>query len=471
MLESVVFLRTSDKTYDVYSPWRSNSGKKSTGSGCAIMIGKKKFILTNAHCVHYSNFIECLRYNSSQAFVMQIYDISLELDLALLEPINCQKEFWSGLFAYKLSDKLIMPVPGESVSVIGFPQGGVNPSTSKGNVSRYSHFKYNGFMPNVVIQTDAAINPGNSGGPCFIGEELIGLAFAHQANMQNICFVIPIFLIQHFCNEINLNGYFQGVCDLDIEIDSLENNDLREYFAVAQRNGALIKTVAPLGNCAKILQNGDVLMSIDDYSIDENGLVLFKKNLMPYWHIVRMKSIGESINIEFVRGKKHINEKIVIRPYAKKILPILDRDISHKYYIFGGLAFIALSNPYLFRRGEAQQSRELDLCKYDLFKYINKYCDTEDSEICILKTVYSDHINLGYRYTDIQLLKINDISIKNLQQVYTICESPIEKFAKFEFENNIIIVLNWKLALESSENIAKQHINISYHNFKETIAT
>jgi S1-C subfamily serine protease len=90
----------------------------------------------------------------------------------------------------------ILPDIKDGVMVYGYPEGGTSLSITKGIVSRIEFTGYNFPVSGLRIQIDAAINPGNSGGPAVAGDKMIGLAFSHLSDAENIGYIIP-------CEEID----------------------------------------------------------------------------------------------------------------------------------------------------------------------------------------------------------------------------------------------------------------------------
>jgi len=473
MLHSVVYLRVTEKAKDYRSIWKRGSIKSSTGSGSVVKIKDKKFILTNAHCVQDSLFIECIKPENSKVFTMFIYDICPELDLALLE--SPEDNFWKGLVPIKFTDNDICE---GSVFVAGFPQGGANPSVTRGIISRYTHMLYNNSVPNIAIQVDAAINPGNSGGPVFDENNCVaGIAFSHNTGVQSICFMIPTSLVLHYLEIIATEGQSNGVCDLGIDYDPLENIYLRSCLlpsGFSDNMGVIIRNIDVSGSCYKILKEGDILHTIEDTTtdrislIDQNGMILFNQNRIPYWHLIRLKHVNNTITIHYIRDKKREKVEIILKRIPKLRVPKMNADVSDKYYIFGGLVFQALSHSYIFDGRTDEGNRAVPIKKTDLMRYINSLHEENDDEIVILSEILTSKYNLGYRANNIRLTKVNDILINTLQQLYQICEgqnSSSNKYIKFEFDNNYIIILDWEICLKKSQEIASPYTE-NYHNFK-----
>lgn len=65
----------------------------------------------------------------------------------------------------------------------------------------------------ILLQIDAAINSGNSGGPAFNDKgKCVGIAFQSlkHEDVENIGYVIPTPVIQHFIHDYEKNGAYTG---------------------------------------------------------------------------------------------------------------------------------------------------------------------------------------------------------------------------------------------------------------------
>ena len=126
----------------------------------------------------------------------------------------------------------------------------------------------------LALQTDAAINPGNSGGPVFMNGELIGIAFQSykQKDLEKSGYVVPIPVIRHLFEDLE-DGAIGGVPDLGIYWQKIENDGLREYLGLAaDRTGVLVSRVLHGGSAHGVLEEGDVLTSIDGSPVACDGI-------------------------------------------------------------------------------------------------------------------------------------------------------------------------------------------------------
>lgn len=441
--------------------WKTGYLNQLVGSGIAVSIDGVKYILTNQHCVNGAIYIECRKNFSDRVFVLNVLDSSPELDLALLTPDqeNDNSDIWDGITCVNLGET---PMRGDSVYVVGFPQGGRNASITTGIVSRLTTMLYNTAISNIAVQIDAAINPGNSGGPVYNEKmELVGVAFAHREGFQNVCFMIPIEIVKHFLNGFHKFGKFPGVCDLDLDMGHLDNPAIRGYLLAGSsyKSGGIVNRVHPFGATAGILEPEDVLCKIDDHIVGNDASVLFSGERVPYWHLLRMRYPGDQINLTIVRRGETITTSIIAGKMPRRLVPMLDGHISRDYYIFGGLVFMPLHMPYLLREGR------LDVEKAHLIKYATQYPTCRDEQVVILKEVVTSPITMGYNYSNLRLFKVDGKVVKNVRHLAELCESgSSNEFIKFELEDNRIIIIKRREGLAISRSIAQNYFGVPYHN-------
>lgn len=118
----------------------------------------------------------------------------------------------------------------------GYPLGGDSLSITKGIVSRITMTRYAVASNKLLgIQIDAAINPGNSGGPAFADLEqgkVAGVAFSKITHADNVGYIIPWLIVEHFLDEYKEHGTFRGSCSSGFRFQDMENNHLRAYLQV-----------------------------------------------------------------------------------------------------------------------------------------------------------------------------------------------------------------------------------------------
>jgi len=130
-----------------------------------------------------------------------------------------------------------LPQLQDTVTAVGYPQGGDKLSITEGVVSRVELTSYSLTGRKLLtVQIDAAINPGNSGGPVVQNGKLVGIAMQRIQSAQNIGYMIPTPIINHFFNDLKDDRY-DGFPILGIDYNKTENTTLRRYFKINKQEG------------------------------------------------------------------------------------------------------------------------------------------------------------------------------------------------------------------------------------------
>ena len=159
--------------------------------------------------LHFVTQVKVKRRGSDVKYLAQIMAVGAECDIAMLRVDDA--DFWHGLQPVQFGG---LPQLQDAVTVIGYPIGGDTMSVSSGVVSRIEVTPYvHGAADLLGIQIDAAINAGNSGGPAFSEcGHCVGIAFQSlkQEDVENVGYIIPTPIIEHFITDYERNGRYTG---------------------------------------------------------------------------------------------------------------------------------------------------------------------------------------------------------------------------------------------------------------------
>ncbi|KAI3705312.1 hypothetical protein L1987_75548 [Smallanthus sonchifolius] len=448
-LDSVVKIFTVSSSPNYFLPWQNKSQRESMGSGFVIS-GKR--IVTNAHVVADHTFVLVRKHGSPTKYRAEVKAVGHECDLAILTIES--DEFWEGMKFLELGD---IPFMQEAVAVVGYPQGGDNISVTKGVVSRVEPTQYvHGATQLLAIQIDAAINPGNSGGPAIMGDKVAGVAFQNLSGAENIGYIIPVPVIKHFVNGVESSGNYSGFCSLGLSCQPTENIQLREYFRMRpELTGVLVSKINPLSNAYDVLKKDDIVLAFDGVPIASDGTVPFRnRERITFDHLVSMKKPNETAIVKILRDGEELELTVTLRP-LKPLVPIQQFDKAPSYYVFAGLVFVPLSQPYLHEYGEDwYNTSPRRLCERALRELPQK----PGQELVILSQVLMDDINVGYeRLADLQVKKVNGIEINNLKHMCQLVEDCKEDNLRFDLDDERVIVLNYSRARTATSHILKRH--------------
>jgi serine protease Do len=278
--------------------------ERSEGQGSGVVIREDGYILTNRHVVDEAEQIE-VRLKDGRVFKAEVQGVDRESDIAVLK-IDAK-----GLPVAKLADSSKTRV-GEFAIAIGAPFE-LDDSVTFGHVSAKGRrvLRDQIMMDQDFIQTDASINPGNSGGPLVnIEGEVIGINSMIRGMQTGIGFAVPINLAREVAEKLITDGKFTRVW-LGIGIKTLrESKELQEWIK-GVTEGVVVTGFEPDAPANKSdLELADVITAVDGKSV---ATVQELKNE------IRVKKIGQSVNLDVVRDEKKMRIKVQPGEYTRDL--------------------------------------------------------------------------------------------------------------------------------------------------------
>jgi len=364
--------------------------------------------------------------------------------------------FWENLPALEFGD---IPELQQAVTVVGYPLGGDNISVTGGVVSRIELQQYaHGDTQLPAVQIDAAINPGNSGGPVFKDGKVVGIAFQHLVGAEAMGFIIPVPVIARFLSDIELHGKYTGFGQIGTFCQSMENPCLQSYLFPPDNNkitGVLVNKIFPLTNAVGLLKKDDVITAIDGIPIANDGTIVFRrKERIIFNYVVAGKFVGDVVHLTILRDKKLIDVDVPLS-LCRPLVPVHQFDIAPSYFVHAGLVFIPLVQPYLHEYGDEwfnHSPRKLaDIAVFGQRK-------REDEQVVVLSQVLLDRINHGFQHlANLQVLAVNGTKINNLEHLVNLVESNDKPHLRFDLDDEMVIIIDAKEALEANPRILNTH--------------
>lgn len=444
--KALVKVYTSHQLFDYLSPWQYGQSANSTATGF-IIDGER--IITNAHAVLNSKFLQVRKEGDSKKYKAVVKFTSEEYDLALVEIED--KSFFKGTVPLKLGT---LPEIQEKLTVYGYPLGGDKLSTTQGIVSRMEHNTYTLTNRKFLIgQTDAAINSGNSGGPVVSKGKVAGVAFAGLNSADNIGYFIPVNILNNFLEDIK-DGKYDGSPLLGVEWSELESPSHRRMLGIeAKTGGILIKKVFKNSPFEGVLQKNDVLMKLDNYPVEYDGTIEFRKNeKTDFSYVNQQKKYGDNLSYEIIRDKKTKTGQVKLNKKDIKYTVVTEVTIETppSYMVYGGLLFEPLTSNYMAGTIEKLGS------VYDREELYKDY-----KELVVLVRVLPFDVNLGYTDAENEIIvKVNGEKYKDFKDFAQKVKNVKSGFIVFENDNGDEIVLDVKEVEEQREELM-QNYNIS----------
>lgn len=339
---SVVKIYATIQRENYIMPWQSGHPINGTGTGF-IINGRR--ILTNAHIVSDTRFIQLQKDGDSTRYEAKVLFVGHDCDLAVLtvdDPSFFDK-------THPLNFAKTMPSLNDEVFVLGFPMGGTRLSITKGIVSRidYNVYTHSGVDQHLVIQVDAAINPGNSGGPVIFRNKVAGIAFQGMIWGENIGYGIPLPVINHFLEDIE-DGTYHGYPELGVYTIDARNPALREDLSMTDdMSGTVVSFVDPLHSAHSFIETEDVLLAIDGQEISNDGTIQIDGETVEFHELIERKQSGDTIRCDIWRDGGKITVDIPLKATDDPFIYRNSYDSRPRYFIKGGLVFAPLTREYL----------------------------------------------------------------------------------------------------------------------------
>ncbi|MFT5451633.1 MAG: serine protease Do [Enterobacterales bacterium] len=262
--------------------------QSSEGSG--FIISNDGYVLTNRHVILLADVIT-VRLNNGREYKAELIGEDSGTDVALL------KIDGEALPVLQTGHSEQLKV-GEWVLGFGAPFG-FDQTVTAGIVSaKRRTLGDEQYVP--YIQTDVAINPGNSGGPLLsLNGKVVGInsqILSRTGGYIGISFAIPIELALHVAEQLKEYGKvhrgYLGVQYQDVTYD------LAQVFGMEKVEGALLTRVTKDSVAANAgLMKGDIVLKLDNKSIDRAGELPF---------IVGLIAPGKTVSVEILRNSKNL---------------------------------------------------------------------------------------------------------------------------------------------------------------------
>jgi len=429
-VDSVVRIVNYQQSGDWFTPWDLSHVQPSVASGFVIEGGR---VLTNAHAVSDSRLLAIFLHNDPEPHVATVFQVAHDCDLALVVP--SEPGLLDRVPALGIGG---LPRIGSTVETLGYPAGGSQVSSTIGVVSRIEGQQYvhSGADQHLAGQTDAAINPGNSGGPVVQDGKAVGVAFQAAADLEAVGYFIPTEVITRFLVDA-ADGHYDGYPDLGIQVAALENEaERRREGMPAGVTGVRVEIVWPSGSAYGHLQDGDLVVAFEGRPIANNGSVLDGTYRIPFGLLVDRRQVGETVTLQVLRGGKRLDVQVPLMTFAPSAFRSNAFDRLPRYYVYGGLVFVALELETMKTFGNEWYARaDRALLHEFLFRPLEEPALLAQERVVLLRRL--DHpVNAAMAwFRNLAVERVNGKPILKLEDLIAAIESNQGPFHVIEFSN------------------------------------
>lgn len=381
----------------------SSRPKFQSALGSGVIIDKLGIVVTNYHVIRDADEIK-IGLSDGQEFSSSILFKDEKTDIALLK-LNSKK---TNLPTLPLADSDNVEV-GDLVLAIGNPFG-VGQTVTSGIVSAQARTHVGISDLDFFIQTDAAINPGNSGGALInMQGQLIGIntaIYSRSGGSVGIGFAIPANLVRAIAQSVkegnkNFNPPYLGATFQAV------NTEIADSLGMDHVYGVLITEVIKNSPADKAgLKVGDVLFSIDGKIINDPGSLAYR---------LLTKDIKRPINISYFRKGQVFESSL-------KLQKIPENKLEKVKKITG-------NNPF----SGATIAESSSLNQYFPQKNLRKTG-------VIIKDIDPRSIASRFFEKNDQILEINNISVKTIQDLENILAKNKSKAWSFKYERQGAVI-------------------------------
>lgn len=273
----------------------------SNSRGSGFIYSADGYIVTNHHVVYGADEVK-VKLSDGRELPAQLVGSDERTDIAVL------KVAASGLPVLKMGTSEKLEV-GEWVLAIGSPFGFDHSATAGIVSAKGRSLPDENYVP--FIQTDVAINPGNSGGPLFnLAGEVVGInsqIYSRSGGFMGVSFAIPIDVAQGVVEQLKSKGTVSRGW-IGVYVQEIDAN-LAQSFNMSKPEGALVAQVVMTGPAARVLNQGDVILSFDGKPVGDAAA------LPP---IVASTPLGKTVAIEVLREGKRETVSMTVTELPKE---------------------------------------------------------------------------------------------------------------------------------------------------------
>jgi PDZ domain len=269
--------------------------------------------------------------------------------------------------------------------------------------------------------------------------------------------MIPQPVIARFLKDVS-DGRYDGVPRLGVRWQPLENHALKRRYEVSpDLTGVLVTGIYPGSPAAELLQDSDVLLTVDGHRIADDGTGEFRSGeRTAFAHFIDSRQVGQEVAVSFLRQGQPQTGKVALRwlPGAGELIREEQYDSRPSYFIFGGVAFVPLTLNYLHAYGSAwyRDAPKSLLATRDVLPA------EAGEQVVLIAEVLPAEVNEGYHGVDSAIVRqVDGVKPHDLHHVVELLERGESKFVTMTYGDGRRLVLDRAMAREANSKILKQY--------------
>lgn len=329
---ALVVLQCTSQSYNTTSPWQLSRQSTRTGRGVVIRPG---LILTQSSNVTYQTMIEFSVANSARRYPAKLRHVDHRLGLALVEitdpTLKTEMKPIPLGDPIKLDDEIEIHQLGRDNMLERFT----------GRVARASAWSTS---LSLTVKTTCA-DRGN-GQVALKDGKVVGLVTSTWSSRQEGT-VLSLETIRHYLDDFADDTY-QGCPGPGPFTQTLLRADLRTYYGLSdEQHGVAITRVPAERTGGGVLKEGDVILALDGYDIDDEGKFEHEAHgrLGMGYLLSGRRYAGDKIPAKVLRDGKELGVELTLvgKPPSSKQIPTGVIESRPQFMMAGGLVILELS--------------------------------------------------------------------------------------------------------------------------------
>jgi S1-C subfamily serine protease len=420
---ALVRVNVTGQPYDYFRPWQKKAPQSKRALGAVLSKGR---VLVTADLVANQNYVELERAESGDKSAATVQVLDYESNLALLVPV--EKNFLDGITPLDIASDTVV---GDHLAAWQLEATGALVAT-EGLVTTIQMTVYpvGNQLLTYRVSLSMQYRENSYTIPLVKSNKLAGLLLHYDPRTQLVD-AIPAPIITHFLKEAETDHY-KGFPSAGFSFFPTRDPQLRKFAGeTGKPAGVYVTRVEPNLPAAKAgLQVGDIVTSIANHDIDQNGNYvdpLYGK--LEFTNLITARAtVGDVVPFQIQRNGKptQLNVTLAHRDPKDFVSPPYSLDEPPKYLVVGGLIFQELSRQYLkewgpnWQREAPQRLVYLDHFQSEMFPEGNR-------KIVILSQTLPSNNTIGYdELAYLTVLKVNGKEIKSLGDMAQAIKQPIE---------------------------------------------
>ncbi len=437
MKQSIVYLKTSFYGYEQSQPWKHKD--LSENWACACAVGQYR-VLTTAWNVANVAFIKALRHGQNEFISAKIKIIDYESNLCLidLDP-NAMSEPLKPLVFSEDWPK------GAEVDFYWLSSGN-HLYSGRGYLDRTrvekTRISYEKRLHHIVANTSRRTGSGQL---YCVGSEPIGIACWSNENKE--AGLIPGEVINKFLAHAD-DANYKGFGAVGFKTSALLDPVMRSFLKMpaSLKTGVYVSDVSNLGTGSDVLKKADVILAIDDNTLNSYGRFVHPKyERLYYHHLITTKAVGDMTSFEVWRNGEKIQLRAKVKNFkaSEMLVPYHEFDRQPEYIITGGFILQKLTREYLAQWGGDWTGKVLPHL-YHYYRDMAFKPTDQRRDIVILSYILPANINLGYKdLRQLVVKKFNGMAISSIADVLTAQKLNGDSkydIIEFELDNPVVVI-------------------------------